>query len=333
MNMNGSTGKSQTTLAHLRLGICACVIFVVSCTPSDDSGNTKLTILHGVSTNNLPLFVAVKKGYFLEEGIELDMQPEISSPRNLQLLHLGEVQVAGVGAIPALLGLSRGVRVVAVVENGAYSALAPQQAIVVRKDSGLSVLSDLEGKTLAITGFGSHGDVTLRMEILPAAGLTVDDLTLVEIPVAQMEGALVSGTVDAALVVEPWGSRSEENDELRILSWLEETIPETGHIISLLLMQEAFAKANPELVERFRRAYERGVVEAKRDHEAALALSAEFLKLPPELLAKTPPWEWPANGQIRVEILERLALSMKDLGVIDTVPDVDAFVWPSSAVR
>jgi ABC-type nitrate/sulfonate/bicarbonate transport system substrate-binding protein len=98
-------------------------------------------------------------------------------------------------------------------------------------------------------------------------------------------------------------------------------------------MQEEFANANPDIVEGFRRAYERGVVEAKRDHEAALALSAEFLKLPPELLAKTPAWEWPGNGQIRVEILKRLAGSMKDLGVIDAVPDVDAFVWPSSAVH
>jgi NitT/TauT family transport system substrate-binding protein len=305
----------------------------VSCAPPVDNGNTRLTILHGVSTNNLPLFVAVSNGYFLDEGIALDMKPEISSPRNLQLLHLGEAHVAGVGAIPALLGLSRGVRVVAVAENGAYSADAPQQAVIVRKNSGIDGLSDLAGKTLAITGFGSHGDITLRMEILPAAGLTVGDINLVEIPVAQMEGALATGTVDAALVIEPWASQSRENDELEVLSWLEETIPATGHIISMLLMQEEFANANPDIVEGFRRAYERGVVEAKRDHEAALALSAEFLKLPPELLAKTPAWEWPGNGQIRVEILKRLAGSMKDLGVIDAVPDVDAFVWPSSAVH
>ena len=305
----------------------------VACTGEPESGNVRLTVLHGVSTNNLPLFVAVEKGYFLEEGLELDMQPEISSPRNLQLLHLGEVQVAGVGAIPALLGLSRGIRVVAVVENGAYSKSAPQQAIVVRKSSELTRLADLEGKTLAITGFGSHGDVTLRMEILPAAGLTVDDIHLVEIPVAQMEGALVTGTVDAALVNEPWATRAEQSDELAILSWLEDTIPETGHIISLLLMQERFARENPEVVERFRRAYKRGVVETKRDLGAALALSTRYLKLPPELLTKTRPNEWPGDGQIRVGILKKLAESMAQLGIIETVPDVDAFVWPSSALR
>jgi len=308
---------------------------LTSCASQDETGagSVKLTILHGVSTNNLPLFVAVKKGYFREEGIELDMQPEISSPRNLQLLHLGEVQVAGVGAIPALLGLARGVRVVAVVENGAYSAEAPQQALVVRKDSELATLADLDGKTLAITGFGSHGDVTLRMEILPAAGLTVDDINLVEIPVAQMEGALVTGTVDAALVIEPWASRAEESEDLQVMSWLEKTIPETGHIISLLLMQEEFANEHPEIVEKFRRGYKKGVVETKRDYAAALALSAEFLKLPPELLAKTPPWAWPGDGQIRVEILRKLADSMAGLEIIETVPDVDAFVWPTAAMN
>ncbi len=310
----------------------AATCLLVSCAPSIDNGNTKLTILHGVSTNNLPLFVAVNNGYFLEEGIELDMQPEISSPRNLQLLHLGEVQVAGVGAIPALLGLSRGVRVVAVVENGAYSAEVPQQAVAVRTDSELASLSDLKGKTLAITGFGSHSDVTLRMEILPAAGLTVDDINLVEIPVAQMEGALVTGTVDAALVIEPWASRAEESEDLEVLSWLEDTIPETGHIISMLLMQEEFANEHPEVVEKFRRAYKRGVVETKRDHGAALALASDFLKLPPELLAKTAPWEWPGDGQIRVEILQQLADSMAALGIIETVPEVGAFVWPSSVL-
>jgi len=304
----------------------------VSCGAPAPDGTTKLTILHGVSTNNLPLFVAVMKGYFLEEGIELDMQPEISSPRNLQLLHLGEVQVAGVGAIPALLGLSRGVKVVAVVENGAYSAAAPQQAVAVRSDSDLVTLADLRGRTVAITGFGSHGDVTLRMEILPAAGLSVDDVNLVELPVAQMEGALVTGTVDAALVNEPWATRAELSDELEILSWLEDTIPETGHIISLLLMQQTFAHDNPEIVEKFRRAYKRGVLETKRDPEAALALSADFLKTEPELLAQTRPHEWPGDGQIRVEILRKLAESMGDLGIIETVPDVDAFVWPSAVL-
>lgn len=317
------------------LSLVTVLTLVASCAGQREAenGNVELTILHGVSTNNLPLFVAVKKGYFLEEGIELDMQPEISSPRNLQLLHLGEVEVAGVGAIPAILGLSRGVRVVAVVENGAYSAEAPQQAVIARTDSGLETLADLEGKTLAITGFGSHGDVTLRMEILPAAGLTVDDVSLVEIPVAQMEGALVTGTVDAALVNEPWATRAEESDELEVLSWLEESIPETGHIISLLLMQEQFANDNPEIVERFRRAYEKGVLETKRDLELAFELSAEFLELPPELLAKTQPHEWPADGKIRVEILKQLAESMAELGIIETTPDIDAFVWPTAAMH
>lgn len=300
---------------------------------SDDAGPTRLTVLHGVSTNNLPLFVAVAKGYFREEGLELEMQPEISSPRNLQLLHLGEVELAGVGAIPAILGLSRGIRVVAVVENGAYGRDRPQQAVAVRRDSGLARLSDLRGKTLAITGLGSHGDVTLKMEILPAAGLTVDDVRLVEIPVAQMEAALESGTVDAALVNEPWATRAESSEELAILSWLEDTIPDTGHIISLLLMQEAFARENPEIVERVRRAYRKGALDVKADPEGALELSSSFLKLSPELLSRTRPHEWPRDGQIRVPILESLAESMQALGIIERVPDIDAFVWPAAAAE
>jgi NitT/TauT family transport system substrate-binding protein len=294
------------------------------------SGATRLTVLHGVSTNNLPLFVAVKRGYFRDEGLELEMKPEISSPRNLQLLHLGEVQVAGVGAIPAILGLSRGVKVVAVVENGAYSRDSPQQAIAVRRDSGIKRLEDLKGWTLAITGFGSHGDITLAMDILPRAGLGPRDVNLVEIPVAQMEAALSSGTVDAALINEPWATDASRSKDLTIVSWLEDTIPPTGHILSLLLMQEEFARKNPEIVEKFRRAYKKGVEDTKRDYPAALALSSGFLKLSPELLASTHPFEWPADGQIRLDLLRKLADSMKSLGVIDRVPDLESFVWPSS---
>lgn len=293
-------------------------------------GLVRLTVLHGVSTNNLPLFVAVKRGYFRDEGLELEMKAEISSPRNLQLLHLGEVQVAGVGAIPALLGLSRGIKVTAVVENGAYSRDSPQQAIATRLDSGITGIQELRGRTLAITGFGSHGDVTLAMDILPRAGLTPRDVNLVEVPVAQMEAALSSGTVDAALINEPWATHASHAEGLTILSWLEDTIPPTGHILSLLLMQEDFARRNPEVVEKFRRAYRRGVADTKRDYSGALALSSEFVKLPPELLASTHPFEWPADGQIRLDLLRTLASSMKALGVIDEVPDLESFVWPSS---
>jgi NitT/TauT family transport system substrate-binding protein len=297
---------------------------------SSGEGLTRLTVLHGVSTNNLPLFVAVKRGYFRDEGLELEMKPEISSPRNLELLHLGEVQVAGVGAIPAILGLSRGIKVTAVVENGAYSRESPQQAIAVRRDSGITRMEQLKGRTLAITGFGSHGDVTLAMDILPRAGLTSKDVKLVEIPVAQMEAALASGTVDAALINEPWATDASRSEDLAILSWLEDTIPPTGHILSLLLMQEEFARENPEVVEKFRRAYRRGVEDTKRDFASAIALSSGFLKLPPDLLASTHPFEWPADGQIRLDLLRTLAESMKALGVIEHVPDLESFVWPSS---
>jgi NitT/TauT family transport system substrate-binding protein len=309
------------------------LVLALSACQEPDNGLTRLTILHGVSTNNLPLFVAVKRGYFTDEGLELDMQPEISSPRNLQLLHLGEVQVAGVGAIPAILGLSRGIEVVAVVENGGYGRNNPQQAIAVRHGSGIETLADLSGRTIAITGFGSHGDVTLRMEILPQAGLSVDDVELVEIPVAQMAGALLSGTVDAALVNEPWATAAADNEELEIMSWLEDTIPDTGHIISLLLMQRAFANEHPDIVEKFRRAYRKGVEETKRDPTTALSLSASFLKTDPELLRRTRLPEWPADGQIRVGILEKVAASMKSLDIIQEVPDIQAFVWPSSALE
>jgi NitT/TauT family transport system substrate-binding protein len=291
---------------------------------------TRLIVLHGMSTNNLPLFVAVKRGYFRDEGLELELKPEISSPRNLELLHLGEVQVAGVGAIPAILGLSRGLEVTAVVENGAYSRQSPQQAIVTRRDSGITRVADLKGRTIAITGRGSHGDVTLAMDILPPAGLTPDDVTLVELPVAQMEAALSSGTVDAALINEPWATHASREQDLAVVSWLEDTIPATGHILSLLLMQDGFARRNPEVVEKFRRAYRKGVEETKRDFPGALALSSEFLKLPPDLLASTHPFEWPADGQIRLDLLFTLAESMKSLGVIERIPDLRSFVWPSS---
>lgn len=292
-----------------------------------------LSVLHGLSTNNLPLFVGVKKGFFADEGLDLLLKPEISSPRNLELLHLGQIQMAGVGAIPSIIGASRGVRVVVIAENGGYGKHNPQQAIAVRKDSPIAGLHDLKGKTLALTGIGSHGDMTLKMDILPRAGLTSRELRLVELPVAQMEAALVSRTLDAALVNDPWATRITLNPELEILSWLEETIPDEGYVLSLLLMQSKYAAANPSVVERFRRAYARAVNETKQQPSVALALSSEFLKLPQAILEKTRLLDWPTDGRVRVDLLRAASTRMKLLGIISREPDLTHLVWPSAVYR
>ncbi len=189
---------------------------------------------------------------------------------------------------------------------------------------------DLRGMIVAVSAFGSHGDITLRADILPKGGLSVKDITPVEIPTPQMEGSLLSRAIHAALVYEPFGTRMSANKELKVLSWMEDTIPSGGYIISLLLMQEAYAKANPEVVNKFRRPYAKGGREAKREITEAMALSSSFLRLPPEVLEKAKPHERPADGQIRVEIIQELAKRMKALNIIEREPEVKDFVWPEA---
>jgi len=193
-----------------------------------------------------PFYVGIEKGYFAEEGLNLllDYSSEVDG---IELLASGEADFATGSGDNLVQARSQGLPLQFVLRwyNGIPSA------IVSLKESGIETPADLVGKTVGIPGFfGINYKTYLAM--LDANGLTTDDVTLEAIGWTQV-ASVSEGLIDAAVVYsnnEPiqlmWGGK-----EVNVLE-----LNQYSNFIPIGIMaNESTIQENPELVQRFVRAF------------------------------------------------------------------------------
>lgn len=137
-------------------------------------------------------YLADQSGAYEDAGLKVTLQNKID-PDLITLLGQGAVDIGsgdGTSVIPAV---SQGIPVV-------YTSTIYGQfpAVVIAKaGSGIATAADLRGKKIGIPGRYGTNWIMLQA-LLKAAGLTTDDVTIVEFPDFSQAGALQQGQVDAA---------------------------------------------------------------------------------------------------------------------------------------
>jgi len=123
------------------------------------------------------------------------------------------IDVADLGSVPFLIGLSRGVdwAMIGISGEGAYV-----EGLAARKDSGIHTFADVRGKRIGYYK-GSTAHYGLRMG-LRQHGIRTDQVTLVDLPPAEQLAALKNREIDAAMAWEPWLRRMVQEANARIIA-------------------------------------------------------------------------------------------------------------------
>ena len=108
-------------------------------------------------------------------------------------------------------------------------------AVVVHKDSGIFQTTDLRGKRIAVPGRYANQRLIVYRE-LKKAGMTLDDVTLLEMPPPDMPAALLSHAVDAITSGEPFMGQAELDGYGRVLWQAKDVWP--GFISCVLAVHE-----------------------------------------------------------------------------------------------
>jgi NitT/TauT family transport system substrate-binding protein len=162
--------------------------------PSPPATLTPLTVGLGYipSVQFAQFYLAQQAGYYADAGLDITLQNKID-PDLITLLGQGAVDIGsgdGTSVIPAV---SQGIPVV-------YTSTLYGQfpsVVIARADSGIAAPADLKGKRIGIPG--KYGSSWIMLQaMLESAGLTVDDVTIVEFPDYGQAAALQQGAVDAA---------------------------------------------------------------------------------------------------------------------------------------
>lgn len=154
----------------------------------------------------------------------------------------------------------------------------------------------VKGKTIAFAS-GTSSEVILNY-VLKDAGLTTDDVTLVEMKVDGMTTALISGQIDAAATWSPNTVTLEQQlgDDYLVLGNNTDYSDKVAFPGSFVCLPE-YADKNAEILERFAAALDKGKVYRAANIDACAKLLADKLGLPEDtLLQSTDEGDWQGSA-------------------------------------
>src|SRR2546422_10306013 len=148
-------------------------------------------------TGFAPLTLAKEAGLFKKHGLDVTIKKIPQKDRHLAIAS-GDVQCAATTVETWIVWNANGVATKQVVQlDRSYGA----DGMVVR--SGLSRIADLRGKTVAASAPGTAPYFTLAW-MLKKNGLSVKDVTIVNLEPGPAAQAFLAGQNDAAMTYEPY---------------------------------------------------------------------------------------------------------------------------------
>jgi sulfonate transport system substrate-binding protein len=135
-------------------------------------------------------------------GFQLELPNFAGGPAIFEAIRAGALDIAYVGDTPPIQARAAGVQLPIIAT---FTRERAQYRLVQRADAGVERLADLRGKRLSYVE-GSGRQVFL-IEALARAGLTLADVKLVHLRVAELNDALRARAVDVAVLMEPHVTR------------------------------------------------------------------------------------------------------------------------------
>ncbi len=283
------------------------------------------------SISNGGRYIAMERGYFAEEGIEIEDVPSDTSAQLLPSLAAGQIDLLSGGTASGLFNaIAQGIPLRIVLDQWTGFPGNEAGGVIARKeliDSGrLREPSDLRGMRLAMTSKGHNTQMVLA-KLLGPVGLGLDHVETFEMPYPDMAVALGNNVIDAGVMIEPYASVAINGGyAARYRSWAD-VIPYDA--IAIVMYSQAFAEGQNDAAKRYAKAYVRGL----RDYNDALNKGIDREQVISYFQKHTPlkdravyDWmPWPSNnpdGRVPAETIAAAQDWFYDNGYVHTKVDL-----------
>jgi NitT/TauT family transport system substrate-binding protein len=235
--------------------------------------------------DNAALFLAIEKGFFKAEGLELETVPLAGGAPIINGVTSGDLQFGWSNVISLYQAHVEGFDF-KIIAGGATNVKAKNEshAILVAKNSPIKTAKDLEGKTVAANTLNNIVHL-MAMAWIDKNGGSSAKAKFIEIPFPQMEAALGAGKVDAVSIHEPFATAALEKGGARLLAqpW-GDVLPK--FLIASWFVSEKWLAKNRGPAQAFVRAINRGVDAVRADPAVSRAAMIKWAGLNPDLAGK-----------------------------------------------
>lgn len=254
MNEREKTMKRTYNSPHKKMLIsvlmllCLCLL---SCSKKDKNGKSVSVRLKWVFTSHTAAGpgVALNKGFFKEEGIEATLNPGGFEFDPVTLVASGSDDFGIKGADDVLIARSKGVPIVAIAMDYQTNPVC----FMTLKDSGITKAEDFIGKKVGV----KYGQNVYTFYKAMLRRLKIDEKQITESPVKFDITPLLTRSVDVFpgyATYEPALFKNKGID-INVILAKDYGVPAYGNVV---FTSEKTIKENPDLVERFLRAYVKG---------------------------------------------------------------------------
>lgn len=193
-------------LLFLSFVLCFCAF---GCSNSQEKSPEKTRINLGLLrlTSSAPLFIAMEKGYFTEQGLEVDIKWFDAAHPIAVATASSQIDVGATGITASLFNMAAsGQNLAIVADKGREEKGYSSSALLVTADNyqnGIRTLADLKGKRIGITQKGSTFHYMLG-RMLETQNLSLNDVEVIPLnKLSAVMAALESKQIDGAILNEP----------------------------------------------------------------------------------------------------------------------------------
>lgn len=324
---------------YFAAAVFACLIALAPIESARAQTQIKLVLDWKLDATAAPILVAIDKGYFKAEGLDVKIVepvfPEPSDTANsvVKRIAAGDAEM-GFGDMNALIRARdeekpAPVKAVFVVYN------KPGYSVIGRKSRGIQYPSDLMGKKV---GTPRRDPASALWKVFVAtSGITPDKITIENIGLPVREPMLAAGQIDAVTALSYYAAidlkdRGVPVSDITVMLMADYGVKIYGDSI---MVSEKFAQENPEAVRGFIRAFSKGLKETiakptnaiasvlKRDSMLHKDLELERLKMTIHDNIQTPETKTHGYGGILPERMNEAIAQLAAAAAFKRAPKAD----------
>lgn len=230
------------------------------------------------STYTMSFRIAQEQGFYLKEGLDVQILAGVKTLPSIQMLVGGNVEVSQTVGTTTLAAILQG---------------APLKVVMVFNDKpaywfyskkSIRSFADLKGAKVGSFSPGSTGDRLLKI-VLEKNGLDwKKELTIIYIGASDvLVRALISGAVDAGVLSLPGNLAAKDAGFLELTSFRSEVGALTGGVAT----GEPFLSKRRDLLVRFLRATLKGLEFFRDNREGSAKIMVKYMNIPYEMALRT----------------------------------------------